>query len=108
MSTMTVHHDVIKGASGSWGSGLATLEFKNGGSVHSDNGPLFRALESAFGQVVTAGHTANGKGHVGKHIIWWHDDMGLTMGGFVPLADWQAKGLKVPKVGTKLEVEIPE
>ncbi len=77
---------------GSWGSGLGILEiedFKTG--VHElvpcDNGATVRALEAAFGNVITDGHTANGDGYKGQEVYWSLDELGLVLAGFTPVED---------------------
>ncbi|GAJ02911.1 unnamed protein product, partial [marine sediment metagenome] len=55
---------------GSWGSGLGTLEIEDSETgereqVPCDNGATVRALEAAFGNVITPVHTANGDGYKG-------------------------------------------
>ncbi|GAH87668.1 unnamed protein product, partial [marine sediment metagenome] len=50
---------------GSWGSGLGTLEIEDSETgehehIPCDNSATVRALETAFGDVITNGHTANG------------------------------------------------
>ena len=78
----------ILGVGGSFGSGLASLTVKHkDGTVHTlyaDNGPLIRALDSAFGDVITAGHRFDVNAVKGKRIRYEMDDMGLTMAYFVP------------------------
>jgi len=75
--------------SGSWGSGLATLTIQNEDGtvkhVPCDNGPTVRALHAAFGNVISKNHTMNNKAIQGKEIYYTLDDMGLVLGGFVPL-----------------------
>ena len=102
---MIVKRGIIKSVSGSWESSIATLTFKDGNVVHADNGPLFRNLEAAFGNVISRGHCAQGVGHIGQDIVYWMDDMGLCMGAFVPIDKWLDRGLPAPKVGGKLEFE---
>ncbi len=77
---------------GSWGSGLATLEIEDSETgVHElvpyDNGATVRALEAAFGDVITEGHTANGDGYKGQKVYWSYDEFGLVLEGFTPVAD---------------------
>jgi len=74
---------------GSWGSGLGTLfiEDSETGEVEAvlcENGPTVRALEAAFGNVITPGHSACGSGHKGQEIFWSVDDLGL-LSGFTPV-----------------------
>lgn len=77
---------------GSWGSGLGLLEIKDSETgvcerVPCDNGATVRALEAAFGNVITEGHTANGNGYRGQEVYWSYDELGLVLGGFTPVED---------------------
>jgi len=77
---------------GSWGSGLGTLEIEDSQtgereSVPCDNGATVRALEAAFGNVITPVHTANGNGYKGREVYWSLDEFGLVLAGFSPVED---------------------
>jgi len=77
---------------GSWGSGLGYLEIVDSETgvpelVPCDNGATVRALEAAFGDVITDGHTANGDGYRGQEVYWSYDELGLVLGGFTPVED---------------------
>ena len=77
---------------GSWGSGLGLLEIEDSETgvcehVPCDNGATVRALEDAFGDVITEGHTANGGGYKGQEVYWSYDELGLVLGGFTPVDD---------------------
>ena len=77
---------------GSWGSGLGTLEIEDSETgeyehIPCDNGATVRALEAAFGNVITPVHTANGNGYKGKEVYWSYDEFGLVLEGFIPVAD---------------------
>ena len=77
---------------GSWGSGLAVLEIEDSETgahelVPCDNGATVRALEAAFGDVITQGHTANGDGYKGQEVYWSYDELGLVLEGFTPVAE---------------------
>ena len=77
---------------GSWGSGLGILEIEDSETgehehVPCDNGATVRALEAAFGDVITLGHTANGDGYKGREIYWSYDELGLVLEGFTPITD---------------------
>ncbi len=77
---------------GSWGSGLATLEIEDSETgahelIPCDNGATVRALEAAFGNVITPAHTANGDGYKGKEVYWSLDELGLVLEGFTPVED---------------------
>ena len=84
------HTGEIVGFSGSWGSGIGFLSFRDeeGGehSIPCDNGPTVRALDAAFGDIIAPGHTVDCGALEGKRVAWWLDDMGLMLGGFAPLA----------------------
>ena len=76
---------------GSWGSGLGVLEIEDSETgvpehVHCDNGATIRALEAAFGDVITEGHTANGNGYKGREVYWSYDEFGFVLEGFTPVA----------------------
>jgi len=75
---------------GSWGSGLGNLEIEDSETgacelVPCDNGATVRALEAAFGNVITDGHTANGGGYKGQEVYWSLDELGLVLGAFTPV-----------------------
>jgi len=75
---------------GSWGSGIGFLDIKDSetGEVQSipcENSPTVRALEACFGNVITEGHTANGRGYIGKEIYWDYDELGMILEGFTPV-----------------------
>ncbi len=77
---------------GSWGSGLGTLEIEDSETgecelVPCDNGATVRALEAAFGDVITEGHTASGDGYKGREVYWSYDELGLVLEGFTPVED---------------------
>ncbi len=77
---------------GFWGSGLATLEIEDSETgahelIPCDNGATVRALEAAFGDVITLGHTANGDGYKGREVYWSFDEFGLVLEGFTPVED---------------------
>lgn len=85
-----IRRGFIRGFRGSWGSGLGYLDIEDSetgvlDTVPCDNGATVRALEAAFGDVITEGHTANGNGCKGKEIYWCTDAMGLVLEGFTPV-----------------------
>ena len=89
MDKQEIHKGIIKGFSGSWGSGLAMLEIEDfqGGRVEipCDNAPTVRALENAFGNVIGNGYDVKSKpGYKNQEIFYTYDDMGLCLGRFVP------------------------
>jgi hypothetical protein len=88
-----IHKGRIKGFNGSWNSGLAflTIEDSDTGLIETvpcDNGPVVRALEGAFGEVISPGHSVNlHGGHIDQEIFWSYDEFGLTLGGFTKVED---------------------
>jgi hypothetical protein len=89
---MTIRLGIIKAFRGSWGSGIGFLDIEDSRTkqleaVPCDNGATVRALEAAFGDVISPGHTANGQGHIGRKIYWSLDDLGLVLAGFTPADD---------------------
>jgi len=91
--TPEIFKGTIVQVAGSWGSGLAALtvddERRGRVTLHSDNGPLVRSLDAAFGDVIGSGHAIDNRkgGHVGKTIFYFLDEFGLCLGGFVPEDD---------------------
>jgi len=85
-----IHKGTIVEFVGSWSSGLATLRIEDAeGITHNvpcDNGPLGRALISAFG-ANGGGHTIDNTAIRGKEIYWAWDDMGLYMSAFTPVEE---------------------
>ena len=99
--TITVYRNKIYQFSGSWGSGLGFLSFEDGSGVPCDNGPTVRALEHAFGNVISEGHTASGQGAKGQDVAWSYDELGLTLGGFTPYNEWLDRtGVDIPPGGS--------
>ena len=87
---MAIRKGTIKDIVGSWSSGLGYLLIQDSETgeieqVPCDNGPTVRTLEQCFGNVITAGHTAKGKGYRDREIFWSMDEMGLVLGGFTPV-----------------------
>ena len=87
---MTIRKGIIVSFSGSWGSGLGILKIKDAetGTIESvpcENATTVRALQAAFGDTITSGHSANGNGYKGQEIFWAMDDMGLVLAGFQPV-----------------------
>ena len=75
---------------GSWQSGLGQLMIADSETgavelVPCENTATVRALEAAFGDVVTPAHTADGDGYQGKEVFWSMDEYGLMMLGFTPV-----------------------
>lgn len=104
---MNVTRNIIKGFYGSWSSGLAFLQFKDGTQVAADNAPLARALDGAFG-AIGQGHSIDNSAIEGMDIVYWLDDMGLIMEAFVKYEDW-CNHLELPEleigVNTYIEME---
>lgn len=71
----------IKDFNGNWGSGIATLIILDSKghiqNIHCENPTTVRALESAFGNVITEGHTVNCNSFIGKEIYFSVDNIGL-------------------------------
>lgn len=78
----------ITGYESSWGSGMATLivELPSGEKthVHADSGPLGRALGDMF-DAYSPGHSINADKVIGHNVFFWMDEMGLTLGGLIPV-----------------------
>jgi len=77
---------------GSWLSGLGSLEIEDSETgvrehVPCDNGATVRALEAAFGNVITPGHTANSGGYKSQEVYWSYDELELVLDGFTPVED---------------------
>ena len=80
---------ILKQFNGSWGSGLGSISIEVDGVVNQypcDNGATVRSLEDAFGNVITEGHTANGKGYKNQEVYFSVDDIGLLQ-GFTPVGE---------------------
>ena len=89
---MNVYKGTILGLGGTWMSGLAHLEIRDERrgelTVHCENAPTVRALDSAFGNVIGEGHTINNEtgGHIGKEVYYSTDDFGI-LEAFTPVED---------------------
>ena len=80
---------IIRQFRGSWGSGIAHLDIEDSKtgvveSIPCENTSTVRALEAAFGSVITEGHTANGNGYHRQEVYWSCDWLGL-LEGFTPV-----------------------
>jgi len=91
--------EVIRGkiisVSGSWGSGLATMQLQAGKklvTVHGDNGVLIRALDGCYG-CITKGHTFSNDSIKGKEIIVVLESWG-TIAGWKPIEDCSDEDLQ--------------
>lgn len=104
MSEITVKRGKIESLAASWGSGIAFLNFQDGSSVPADNAPLVRALRNAGAAEIAPGHTA--RVIEGFDLVYWLDDFGLTLGGFVPYDAWLEKGLPALVVGVETVVDL--
>ena len=87
-----IHKGKILGFQGSWYSGIAHLIiWSDKGErelIPCENAPTVRALEAAFGNVIGNAHDVKGNGsHIGKEIFWTYDEMGLILGGFIPVKE---------------------
>ena len=87
---MTIEKGKIIEFRGTWLSGLGywVIEDSKTGTIRNvtcENAPTVRALEGAFGDVITPGHSVDPQGgHVGKEIYFSCDDLGL-LDGFTPV-----------------------
>ena len=84
---MTVYRDRIAGLSGHPMSGLWLLGFESGRSIHIESGYGVRQLAHCFGATEGSGDLLEKT--FGQEIVWSPDEMGLILGGFTPLADWE-------------------
>lgn len=81
---------------GSWGSGLGFLHIRDAedGKVRAvpcDNGSTVRALDAAFPGTIAAGHVVDTRAFAKREVYWDYDDLGLTLGWFVPVEDAPAE-----------------
>ena len=81
----------IVGFQGSWGSGIGNLVIKNSKNgvveyVNCENAPTVRALDGAFGNVITDGHMINNSVIKGKEIYYSIGDYGV-LEGFTPVGE---------------------
>lgn len=91
MKGVRMNHGIIRQFKGSWLSGIAFISIEDCetgivSAIPCDNAPTVRALQSAFGDTITDGHTANGNGYKGKEIYWDYDILGLVFGSFTPVS----------------------
>lgn len=101
---MTIYQrNTINQFVGSWNSGIASLQFENGDSVHCENAPTARALIGAFG-ADGIDHSIDNDSLRGESIVWAYDDMGLIMAGFLPYREWLDAGH--PKLADGESVEL--
>jgi hypothetical protein len=98
-----IHCGIIQDVYGSFGSGLIQIRVLEIGvestpaggwhiTTHSvllpaDNGPTIRALDMAFGDVITEGHTFDAEAVRGRAIFYSWDEMGICMAGFTPMGE---------------------
>jgi len=82
---------IILGFRGSWSSGIASLILKDESGktieIPCENTATVRALDACYGGVIKSGRTVNEKSFIGKKIFYEYDDLGLMLGGFVPVCD---------------------
>jgi hypothetical protein len=104
---ITIIRGKIEGFYGSWQSGIATLAV-GGVEVFCDNAPTVRALDAAFGKVITSDHQVSQKAIVGKDIVYSMDEMGLMMAAFTPTKQWRDRHgqKKTPKLGETKAIEV--
>ncbi len=84
-----IQKGILKQFGGSWGSGMGFLSIEVDGNIKQfpcDNGTTVRSLESAFGNVITDGHTANGEGYKNQEVYFSVDDIGV-LEGFTPVEE---------------------
>jgi hypothetical protein len=106
---MLVTRNTIKGLSGSWGSGLATLVFQDGSSIFCENGATVRALDGATdGAFITPGHTFDNDAIDGLDVLYWEDEFGLVLGGFALYDDWESAGLPTLATGESQEIDLSD
>lgn len=99
----TIYRNTIQQFVGSWSSGLATLVFEQGNSVHCDNGATARALDSAF-DCIAPGHSIDNDKLVGKDIAWAYGEFGLTLGGFMPYDEYLLNDNPEIELGMSIEL----
>jgi len=91
---MDIRKGKIMGFSGSWSSGIGYLNIRREDgiveSIPCENAPTVRALDSAFGDVITKAHTVNQKAIKGKNIYYSVGDFGL-LEGFTPVDEASAE-----------------
>lgn len=85
----------IVGFQGMWMSGLATLIIKDSRTgnldyIHCDNAPTVRALDAAFGDVITEGHMIDNKAIKGKNIYYSLGSFGI-LEAFTPVGEASLK-----------------
>lgn len=89
---MKIRKGIIEGFDGSWNSGIGHLRIKDSETkqiecVPCENPTTVRSLEHAYGNVISAGHTALIENIKGKEIFWVYDEFGLLLGGFLPVEE---------------------
>ncbi len=82
---------IILGFRGSWSSGIATLLIKDSKGkikeIPCENTATVRALDACYGNVISAGRTANQIPFIGKIIFYEYDDLSLLLGRLIPACD---------------------
>lgn len=73
---MTIYQGKIESFSGSWGSGIGFLLFKNGKVVHCSNTSTVRALDSMFDNVIVD-HDVNNEALYNKEVVYGINDFGI-------------------------------
>ena len=85
----------ITAFAGSWGSGLAAMciedERRGRVTVYCDNAQTVRALDSAFGGVIGAGHKVNMEAFKGQIIYYGVDDHLGCLDGFTSESEASAE-----------------
>jgi len=92
--TGSVKKGIIRGFSGSWGSGIGFLLIEDEAGtilrVPCENGQTVRSLEACFGDVIGDGHCVRNDdkaGYMGREIYWIYEDIGILLGGFVSVEE---------------------
>ncbi len=101
---MLFNRDKVKAFHGSWGSGIATLEFESGRSIFCDNGETARSLRDARIAAILPDHCL-GIVPDSPDIVWFEDDFGLLLGGFALYDDWLDAGLPAIVPGLSINYE---
>lgn len=113
MSQLTVTRDAIQDFYGSWGSGLATLVFQSGNQIYCENGQTVRSLDNfaeyrGLDSIIKPNHTVDIAPLRGIEIVWFEDELGYILGGFVDYDEWLDRGLQELELGITTLVNLPE
>ena len=100
---MILYRDKIESFNGSWGSGIATLIFQSGRSIHCENAPTARALIN-MADCSSPGHSIDNSKLRGLDIIYAYDEMDLIMGGFNLYNEYLWEGHPEIEIGSEIEI----